>query len=77
MIHTLVPPLALICNLYRFGYYNLAHLPDTIQFKYGNQVLNRYAAYGRELNTEYFTKTMQLTTPIDTGTIYAMFLAAT
>jgi hypothetical protein len=45
-------------------------LPDTIQFKYGNEILNRYAADGRKLYTEYFTKITQLTTPIDTGAVY-------
>ena len=46
-------------------------MPDTIQFKYGNQIINRYAADGSKLYTEYFTKITQLTTPIDTGAIYS------
>ncbi len=50
--------------------YNVLNLPDTIQFKYGNQILNRYAADGRKLYTEYFTKNTQLATPIDTGSVY-------
>jgi len=32
---------------------------------------HRYAADGRKLYTEYFTKITQLTTPIDTGAIYS------
>jgi len=34
------------------------------------QQQHRYAADGRKLYTEYFTKITQLTTPIDTGAIY-------
>jgi len=51
--------------------YNILNLPDTIQFKYGNQIINRYAADGRKLYTEYFTKLIQLATPIDTGGVYS------
>ena len=54
-----------------YGRYNLLNLPDTIQFKYRNQIFNRYAADGRKLYTEYITQITQLTTPIDTGAIYS------
>ena len=46
--------------------YNILNLADTVQFKYGNQIINRYAADGRKLFTLYFTKKTQLTMPIDT-----------
>jgi hypothetical protein len=36
-------------------------LPDTIQFRNGNQIVNKYDAGGRKLKTEYFT----LYTPIE------------
>ncbi|MDO9257162.1 MAG: hypothetical protein Q7U54_16705 [Bacteroidales bacterium] len=45
-------------------------MPDTIQFKYGNQILNRYAADGSKLYGGYFTKITHLTTPIDTGALF-------
>jgi len=56
--------------------YNILNLPDTIQFKYGNQIINRYAASrwlsgGRNLYTEYFTKLIQLSTPIGADTVYS------
>jgi RHS repeat-associated protein len=35
--------------------YNLLNLPDTVQFENGNQILNRYDATGRKLQTEYVT----------------------
>ncbi len=35
--------------------YNILNLPDTIQFKYGNQIINRYAADGSKLySNEYY-----------------------
>ena len=51
--------------------YNILNLPDTVQFKYGNQIINRYAADGRKLYTEYFTKLIQLSTPIGADTVYS------
>ena len=44
-------------------------MPDTIQFKYGNQILNRYAADGRKLGTEYFTRLINLAVPLTTGQV--------
>ncbi len=35
--------------------YNLLNLPDTIQFKNGNQIINQYDAAGRKLSTRYYT----------------------
>jgi len=47
-------------------------LPDIIQFKNGNQIINKYDAGGRKLGTEYFTYKPSLQTPIvvQEGTIY-------
>jgi len=44
-------------------------LPDTIQFKYGNQIINRYAADGRKLGSEFFTLVTPLINPLDTGKV--------
>ena len=46
-------------------------MPDTIQFKYGDQIINRYVADGRKLFTEYFTKLIELSTPIGANTVYS------
>jgi RHS repeat-associated protein len=35
--------------------YNVLNLPDAIQFKNGNQIINSYDASGHKLGTEYFT----------------------
>jgi RHS repeat-associated protein len=47
-------------------------LPDTIQFKYGNQIVNRYAADGRKLDTEYFTLLTDLTDPLKVDSVKNM-----
>ncbi len=44
--------------------YNLLNLPDTIQFKNGNQIINRYAADGSKLRTDYFTLATPVVVPI-------------
>jgi len=44
-------------------------LPDTIQFSTGNQIINRYAADGRKLGTEYFTRVTNLAVPLITGQV--------
>jgi len=49
--------------------YNLLNLPDTIQFKNGNQIINRYAADGRKLGTEYFTRITALAAPISENAV--------
>ena len=38
-------------------------MPDTIQFGNGNQIINRYAADGRKLGTEYFTRVTEQIVP--------------
>jgi len=50
--------------------YNILNLPDTIQFSSGNQIINRYAADGRKLGTEYFTKLIPVTIPINKDTTW-------
>ena len=47
----------------------MLNLPDTIQFKNGNQISNKYDASGRKLSTEYFTLLYTITTPIAEGVI--------
>jgi len=49
--------------------YNMLNLPDTIQFFGGNQIINRYAADGRKLGTEYFTRITGLAAPITAGQV--------
>ena len=49
--------------------YNILNLPDTIQFSSGNQIINRYAADGRKLGTEYFTRVTNLAVPLITGQV--------
>ena len=44
-------------------------MPDTIQFGTGNQIINRYAADGRKLGTEYFTRVTNLAVPLITGQV--------
>ncbi len=49
--------------------YNLLNLPDTIQFKNGNQIINTYAADGRKLKTSSFTLMNPVVTPISQGNV--------
>ncbi len=49
--------------------YNILNLPDTIQFKKGHQIINRYAADGRKLGTEYFTRVPGMILQLDTGQV--------
>ena len=44
-------------------------MPDTIQFFGGNQIINRYAADGRKLGTEYFTRITGLAAPLTAGQV--------
>ena|GEM_PF-2104024 len=44
--------------------YNLLNLPDTIQFKNGNQIRNFYDAGGQKLRTEYSTLRTPVVVPI-------------
>jgi len=50
--------------------YYLLNLPDTIQFGTGNQIINKYAANGQKLSTEYYTKISPLLQPLVTGEVY-------
>jgi RHS repeat-associated protein len=52
--------------------YNILNLPDTIQFKYGNQTVNKYDASGRKLKTEYYTLKTQLIVPLAEGTVSSL-----
>jgi len=49
--------------------YNILNLPDTIQFSTGNQIINRYAANGQKLETEYFTMITPLVIPLAKDTV--------
>ena len=49
--------------------YNLLYLPDTIQFKNGNRIINRYAADGSKLRTDYFTLVTPLAVPLSKGEV--------
>jgi len=44
--------------------YNLLNLPDTIQFKNGNQIRNFYDASGKKLRTEFSTLGSQVVIPV-------------
>jgi len=44
-------------------------LPDTVQFKNGNQIINRYGADGSKLGTIYFTRVTAITSPIIPGKV--------
>jgi len=50
--------------------YNILNLPDTIQFGTGNQIINKYAANGQKLSTEYYTKILPLIQPLKNGEVY-------
>ncbi len=50
--------------------YNVLNLPDTIQFRNGNQIRNLYDASGKKLGTEYFTQLTNIT-PLADGQIVA------
>lgn len=49
--------------------YNLLNLPDLVQFKNGNQIVNKYDASGRKLKTEYYTMSTPLSVPLTDGEI--------
>ncbi len=44
--------------------YNLLNLPDTVQFRDGRQIVNRYAADGRRVRSWYYTPVASLVSPI-------------
>ncbi len=49
--------------------YNLLNLPDIIQFKNGNQIINKYDAGGRKLSSIYFTLLYTINDPVSEGEI--------
>ena len=44
--------------------YNMLNLPDTVQFKNGNQIIHSYDASGRKLSTRNFTLATPIVVPI-------------
>ncbi len=46
--------------------YNILNLPDTVQFKNGNQIVNHYDALGNRYKTTYHTRKVATVVPIST-----------
>jgi len=44
--------------------YNLLNLPDTIQFKTGDKIVNTYSASGQKLKSEYYTYLLKTAIPL-------------
>ncbi len=49
--------------------YNVLNLPDTIQFRNGNQIVNSYDASGRKLAARNFTNIVALSQPLNEGEV--------
>lgn len=49
--------------------YNILNLPDLVQFSNGNQIVNRYAADGSKLKSDYYTQVTLLAQPITEGAV--------
>ncbi len=49
--------------------YNLLNLPELVQFKNGNQIVNKYDAAGQKLRTDYFTRLTALSVPLTAGQV--------
>jgi len=49
--------------------YNILNLPNLIQFRNGNQIINKYDASGRKLSTRYVTIYYYLPVPLNNGEI--------
>ena len=44
--------------------YNLLNLPDTVQFKTGDKIVNTYSASGQKLKSEYYTYLLKTAIPL-------------
>jgi len=49
--------------------YNILNLPDTVQFKSGHQIINKYDASGKKLSDEYYTLLYGVQVPIAVGKV--------
>jgi RHS repeat-associated protein len=49
--------------------YNLLNLPDTVQFKNGNLIINQYDASGRKINDVFYTYIYGIQLPLTVGTV--------
>ena len=49
--------------------YNLLNLPDTVQFRDGRQIVNKYAADGTRLASTYYTPTSITVNPLSVGEV--------
>lgn len=49
--------------------YNILNLPELIQFKNGNQIINKYDASGQKLSTRYFTLEYTISVPVSVGEV--------
>ena len=49
--------------------YNLLNLPDTVQFRDGRQILNKYTADGTRLASTYYTPTHITVQPLSIGEV--------
>lgn len=49
--------------------YNILNLPDTVQFKNGHQIINKYDASGKKLSDEYYTLLYGVQVPIAVGKV--------
>ncbi len=47
--------------------YNMLNLPELVQFADGHQIVNRYAADGRKLGSEFYTQVTALAAPLTAG----------